>query len=192
MAVAQKVSKPKDIPENLRKPVKKGRELKRDRRTAFWFMLPALLSLLAFIFVPIIFSFIMSIYDVPSPTDLADRLLWFYTGLEIEFERDLITNQLTLTYFNWDKQVLIDHFGLQTLFGFFNEPERGIFADRGIYIFIAAIIFLWYIRGVYKVLEKRLKVKPLMLVVISIVTGIIAAPLLIKPRIVRHHLTVFR
>jgi ABC-type sugar transport system permease subunit len=127
MAVVTKIKKNSEL--KLKKKVK----TKSDSAIGYTFMLPALLSLLIFVFGPIFFSFLLSLYENPIVDELRHATEYF---------TDLNNTSLASLY---------------RLF-VINDPEfnlLGILIPEGLKLLIIAIMILIYMRKIYKKLEKN-------------------------------------
>lgn len=123
----------------------------KDLTAAYLFLLPALLSIIIFIFLPIFFAFIMSLYQNPTAGDLGDRLLAFY--------------------FNFQ------NFNNTSFYEFFTYPETSIFTankdiSHGIYLLVLAVFFLIYINKGYKIFKKKTQISSPVIVLIVILSGL--------------------
>ncbi|MFX1480400.1 MAG: carbohydrate ABC transporter permease [Promethearchaeota archaeon] len=125
----------------------------RERIKDLLFLLPAYVSLIVFVFIPIVFAILMSLYQNPSALELRNAFQYY---------RDA-TNLSLITFYD---------------FFFLNRPYRkGVFTIAGFTLLLTTILMIWYIRFIYKrfTMKNRFKNK-LVRIAIAFVIGLIAAP----------------
>ncbi|MHA2294692.1 MAG: carbohydrate ABC transporter permease [Candidatus Hodarchaeales archaeon] len=127
----------------------------RDYITAYLFLAPSFIALLLFVFFPLFFSFIMSIYENPEVIELR-RAGEFYTDFSNLWWRNIR-----------------DFFTADT------ELDKGILVDPGIRSIFLIVILLVYIFLVYRNINKRTSINKSLIGLIATISGVIAAPLII-------------
>ncbi|WP_457559773.1 carbohydrate ABC transporter permease [Candidatus Harpocratesius sp.] len=136
----------------------KGTMRSNDLATAYLFLLPALLSIIIFIFLPIFFALIMSLYINPTAGDLGDRLFEFYFNFK----------NLNNTSF----------------FEFFTYTDTSIFSANGdisygLFLLVLAIFYLLYINLGYRIFKKKSKLSSPVISLIVLLSGLLVAPFLL-------------
>jgi len=134
MAVGTKIKKASDL-----KQKKKSRKDKSDAAIGYIFMIPALLSLLIFVFGPIFFSFLLSLFQNPIVDELRHATEYF-------------TNLNNASVASLYRLFVIDN------------PEanlQGILIPEGMKLLIMGIMVLIYMRKIYKKLEKTSQNSPI-------------------------------
>ncbi|MHA1612008.1 MAG: carbohydrate ABC transporter permease [Promethearchaeota archaeon] len=138
--------------QNEPKRKKKSKQMDGIRRreliTAYIFLMPALLSIITFVFIPIFFALLMSFFKNPTAGDLGDNLIAFYSNLQ----------NLNKTSF----------------YEFFINEGTSIFDRWELEVLTYGIIFLIYLRIGYKKLSKVMKLNKALIALIVVISGLFA------------------
>jgi ABC-type sugar transport system permease subunit len=138
----------------FQKRIKREKKPATERLKDFFFLLPAYIALIVFVFIPIIFSVLISFFE--NPTALQLRNAFEY-------------------YFNFNNLSLV------SVLDFFYSPDpfaKGIFTIAGITLLLTIILTIWYTRLVYRRFRifKRFK-SPIVRGGLAFIFGLIVAPL---------------
>ncbi len=137
----------KNIPSMDSKALKQS---KQQNLTPYLFIIPSLLTLILFIFIPIFIAFIISFYDIKTTTGLIGLL-------------DNLRERSRTT--------------LRNFFYLDEEFRRGIFVVDGIFRIVSYILTLLYTRLFYVKFKNRLKIRKEFTALIAIALGVLIAPL---------------
>ncbi|MFX0006913.1 MAG: carbohydrate ABC transporter permease [Promethearchaeota archaeon] len=138
----------------LRKHAKTEKKSLRESIGDVLFLIPAYLSLILFVFIPIGFALMVSLYQNPTPLELRNAFFYYLNPENVSWVS-------LLSFF------------------FLDEPlDKGVFLIGGLTIILTTIFAIWYTRLVYKRLKilKRFKSK-IPRIGISFLFGLIVAPL---------------
>ncbi|MFW9824355.1 MAG: carbohydrate ABC transporter permease [Candidatus Thorarchaeota archaeon] len=141
------------IERKLEKEFKTKRPFKESVKDLL-FLLPAYISLIVFVFIPIIFAIMISLFENP-------------TALELRFAFEYYSDATNLSLVT-----LFDFFFLDTPF------RKGIFTIAGLTLLLTTILMIWYIRLLYKRFSSKNRFKnKIIRITVAFVIGLIAAPL---------------
>jgi ABC-type sugar transport system permease subunit len=136
------------------KRTKREKKPIKERLNDFFFLLPAYLALIVFVFIPIGFSVLISFFRNPTALQLRNAFLY---------------------YFDFNNLSLVSVFN----FFFLNTPyEKGVFTIAGITLLLTILLTIWYIRLAYRKLRflKRFK-STIIRGGLAFILGLIFAPL---------------
>lgn len=133
----------------------------RNVLTSYAFLVPSFVSLILFVFIPLLFSFIMSLYDNPSV-------------IELRFAFDYYFDFANVSWRNIEDFFLAD-----------TDTGKGIFFNSGLALILIGILFLIYIFISYKALIRIRKdtksnfYRPTILA-LSLLSALIVAPAILS------------
>ncbi len=156
MAIEQTLEEPITPVKKRHSKTKKKKSVKESIRKLL-FLVPAYTSLILFVFYPIVFSFIVSIFKNPTVLELRNSI-YYYTNFEN-----------------------LAGIGFSDFFYRVDRYNPGIFLIDGLVTLIIAILTIAYTRFSYKKLIrfKRLKDSKLLRIFVAFLLGLAIAPLTI-------------
>ena len=123
---------------------------KKKRLLGQLYTLPLLITLLIFILYPLIYALILSFYNDPGPSDLRN---------------------------GWEYFKNLSNLSLDNLFNLFLNEESvstlGIFRNEQLYNIIIFILLFYIVQKLYKTLNKKTKLTPLISMLITVISGLI-------------------